>query len=85
MLEELREPSELQVSLAIDAAERESRAWKIEAQPGGKWRVSDVGRLLVPGAFPQPITSRDYDDVEKARLVVKYHVWRAGIKAAINV
>jgi hypothetical protein len=64
-VQQLREPSELQVSLAIDAAERESAAWKIEQQPSGKWRVSDVGRMLVPGALPVPITSRDYADVEK--------------------
>jgi len=80
----LREPTELQVSVAIDAAERESAAWKIEKQPNGTWRVSDVGRMLRPGAMPVPLTSRDYDDVENARLLVKYHVWRAGVKAAIN-
>lgn len=79
----MREPTELQVCTAIDAAERESRVWKIEQVGDSRWKVSDVGRLI-PGAFPQPVTVREYDDVEKARRLVKFHVWRAGIRAVMN-
>lgn len=80
----MREPTEEQIAVAIAAAERESRAWKIETL-NGKTTISDVGRMLLPGALPHPVTHRTYDSVEKARVIVKYHVWRAGIKAAINV
>jgi hypothetical protein len=80
----MREPTELQVCTAIDAAERESRVWKIEMIGDSRCKVSDVGRLIIPGAFPQPVTVRDYDDVEKARRLVKFHVWRAGIRAVLN-
>jgi len=81
----LIEPTEAQVALAVAAAEKESRAWKIEQkEEGGLWTVSDVNRMMEPGAMPHPLTVREFADVERARSMVKFFVWRAGIKAAIN-
>jgi hypothetical protein len=82
---QLIEPTDAQVLLGISAAEKESAAWKIEQkEEGGLWIVSDVNRMIAPGAMPQPITVRKFADVERARRLVKWHVWRAGIKAVLN-
>ena len=82
---QLLEPTEQQIAIGIAAAEKESRAWKIEQKvDGGPWVVSDVLRMMVAGGINQPLTVREFADVEAARMLVKRHVWRAGIKAAIN-